>query len=190
MRESELLTVPEAAVVADVDVRDVNRMIDEEILPRELVKLRDGRWLESKACAFVDFYIHTAATLTAEARINVISSALKAMKANKERPRSFDGEFLTINFDRFVERSEERHRKLEEARAAVETDKDILGGIPVFKGTRVPVRDVAASVRKGIAKERILRAYPGMKEGMLELATIYADANPARGRPREARRRS
>lgn len=190
MHGSELLTVSEAAVVADVEVRDVNRMIDEGILPRELVTLRDGRWVESKACGFVNFYIHTAATLTAEARINVISSALKAMKASNEPLRSSEGEFLTINFDRFVERAAERHRKLEEARAAVETDKDILGGVPVFKGTRIPVRDVAASVKKGIAKERILRAYPGMREGMLELATIYADANPARGRPREARRRS
>ncbi len=33
--ESELLITPEAAVVAGVEVRDVNRLIDENILPEE-----------------------------------------------------------------------------------------------------------------------------------------------------------
>jgi uncharacterized protein (DUF433 family) len=201
MYGSELLTVSEAAVVAGVEVRDVNRMIDEDILPKELVKERDGRWIEAKACAFVDFYVHTAATLTAEARLNVISSALKKMNAYKSgswassarvrKDALIDVDLVvSVNFDRFVFEAKTRLDRLEEARAAIETDGEVLGGIPVFKDTRIPVRDVAASMKKGIAKERILRAYPALKESMLELAVIYADANPPRGRPRENRRRS
>jgi hypothetical protein len=36
--------------------------------------------------------------------------------------------------------------------------------------------------------ERILRGYPELDERMLELAVIYADANPARGRPKGSSR--
>ena len=41
----ELLTPPEAAVVAGVTVRDVNRAIDERLLPDRLYALEDGRRL-------------------------------------------------------------------------------------------------------------------------------------------------
>jgi hypothetical protein len=37
--DSELLTTTEAAVVADVSVRDVNHLIDEEVLPKQLYKI-------------------------------------------------------------------------------------------------------------------------------------------------------
>jgi uncharacterized protein (DUF433 family) len=38
------------------------------------------------------------------------------------------------------------------------SDPDILGGMPVIKGTRLPVYDLAASVRAGIPRDRILAA--------------------------------
>jgi uncharacterized protein (DUF433 family) len=58
------------------------------------------------------------------------------------------------------------------------SDPEILGGMPVIKGTRVPVYDLAASVRAGIPRDRILAAYPTIKEHHLELAVAYAEANP------------
>jgi len=50
----------------------------------------------------------------------------------------------------------------------------------------VPVHDVAASITAGQSTERILASYPGIDTEKVELATIYAQANPARGRPRHA----
>lgn len=61
---------------------------------------------------------------------------------------------------------------------------DVLGGIPVIRGARVPVYDVAASVAAGISMDRILAAYPSIDAEKVELAQLYAEANPARGRPR------
>jgi uncharacterized protein (DUF433 family) len=66
----------------------------------------------------------------------------------------------------------------------VVSDPEILSGTPVIRGTRVPVYDVAASVASGIPIDRILSAYPGLQREHVELATIYAEANPQRGRPR------
>jgi uncharacterized protein (DUF433 family) len=63
-------------------------------------------------------------------------------------------------------------------------DPEILGGIPVIRNTRIPVYDVAASASAGISTDRVLGAYPGLTAREVELATLYAEANPQRGRPR------
>ena len=54
--EPELLTTPEAAVVAGVDVRDVNRLIDEHILPEDLYTNEDSRRVWAWACTLIRFY--------------------------------------------------------------------------------------------------------------------------------------
>lgn len=61
---------------------------------------------------------------------------------------------------------------------AIVSDPEILGGIPVIKGTRVLVYDVAASIMAGISRDRILAAYPTIEEHHLDLAVAYAKANP------------
>jgi hypothetical protein len=38
-------------------------------------------------------------------------------------------------------------------------DPNILGGMPVIKGTRVLVYDLAASVKAGVPRDRILATY-------------------------------
>jgi uncharacterized protein (DUF433 family) len=58
------------------------------------------------------------------------------------------------------------------------SDPEILWGMPVIKGTRVPVYDLAASVKAGIPRDRILAAYPTIQDYHLDLAVAYAEANP------------
>jgi uncharacterized protein (DUF433 family) len=74
---------------------------------------------------------------------------------------------------------------------AIVSDSEILWGMPVIKGTRVPVYDLAASMKAGIPRDRILAAYPTIKEHHLDLAVAYTEANPlakmpssAKGRPK------
>jgi uncharacterized protein (DUF433 family) len=67
---------------------------------------------------------------------------------------------------------------------AIVSDPEILDGMPVIKGTRVPVYDLAASAKAGIPQRRILAAYPTVKEHHLGLAVAYAEANPLELQPR------
>lgn len=67
------------------------------------------------------------------------------------------------------------------ARDAAVSDPEILGGVPVLRGTRVPVHDVAASVAVGLPPDRILAAYPSLDADRIALATIYTQVCPARG---------
>ncbi|WP_373371509.1 DUF433 domain-containing protein [Microvirga sesbaniae] len=66
------------------------------------------------------------------------------------------------------------------------SDPETLGGMPVTKGTRVLAYDLAASVKAGIPRDRILAVYPTIKEHHLDLAVAYVDANPS---PRQTRHR-
>lgn len=188
----EALTPTEAAVVSSVAVRDVNRVIDEKILPEGLYKVgRDrSRRFSANACAFISFYFRSANQLTSEERVRTI--ALASKRLGKETTNDLEREwiirqdFLSIDLAPFLRSTRQRLARLSAARALVVEDSDILGGTPVLKGTRIPVYDVAASVTAGLLTERILAAYPGLTDEALELAALYAEANPQRGRPRRS----
>jgi uncharacterized protein (DUF433 family) len=193
----ELLTPPEAAVVASVTVRDINRVIDERILPERFYTLEGGRRLHVTACPLVGFYFHAAKALTSEERgllIRRLSERIGPEMARRpiahwrksSRPADWtvnDG-FLTVSLWEFATGAEDRHAKLAEAREMVVEYPDILDGTPVIRGTRIPVYDVAASAAADLPRGRIRSAYPTLDDRMIELATIYAEATPPRGRPR------
>ncbi len=183
--DTELLTPAEAAVIAAVTVRDINRLIDEKILPDRLYTLDGGRRLHAAACPMAGFYFRAAKELTPDERALVIHQ-LYARQEKSLRPDDWivHHDFLTVNLEGFVADAQERHAKLAEARKMVVEDPDILGGTPVICSTRIPVYDVAASMAAGLSRERIRAAWPGLDDRMIELAVIYAVANPPRGRPR------
>ena len=178
------LTPAEAAVVAGVSVRDVHRMIDEHILPERYFETFESRSFKRQACVFISFYMGSADRLTSEERQRTIAIASNIADWAKSK-KTVQDEFLTIDLTPFSRGVEERLRRLQAAREIVVSDPEILGGIPVVKGTRVPVHQVAAAVAAGTPVERILASYPSLKPGQVELAALYAEANPQRGRPRQ-----
>lgn len=70
------------------------------------------------------------------------------------------------------------------ARETVTEEPEILGGIPVIKGSRVAVYDIAAAFDAGTPVDGILKSYPSLKDWQVELASVYAKAVPLKGRPK------
>ena len=68
-------------------------------------------------------------------------------------------------------------------------DPDILGGTPVFKGTRIPVRLVATMIADGVDADEILAGYPKLDRRLVSLASIWTAAHPRRGRPKSLKER-
>jgi uncharacterized protein (DUF433 family) len=94
-------------------------------------------------------------------------------------------EFLSIDLKPFLRSTSERWTRFLAAQDLVSSSPDTLGGTPVIKGTRIPVYDVAASVAAGHSTDRILAAYSSrLTAEQVELAALYAKANPPQGRPR------
>jgi uncharacterized protein (DUF433 family) len=190
---TELLTASEAAVVSAVSVRDIHRLIDESILPDFFFRGGTGRYVLAAACSLIAFYFESAKRLTAEERLWAIRNAEPRLRGDRTLPTllkedwTFRDEFLTIDLEPFLYRAWERLARLEQARAMIVSSPEVLSGTPVIRGTRVPVYDVAASVVAGIPRDRILAAYPSLDADQVDLAALYAEAVPPRGRPRYRR---
>lgn len=189
---AEMLKASEAAVVSRVSLRDVNRVIDEHILPDAFVSVDDGRHVLAGACSLISFYFESAKRLTAEERLLAIRTAGGRLTEARALPWAallredwtIRHEFLTIDLMPFMRSASERLADLDAARALVVSTSAILGGTPVIGGTRVPAHDVAAAVATGHPLARILEAWPSLDQEKIRLAAIYAEANPLRGRPR------
>lgn len=70
------------------------------------------------------------------------------------------------------------------ANSVVHTDPDVLGGTPVFVGTRVPVQSLFDYLEGGETLEEFLRQFPSVKRGQA-IAALQAgrDALLSRARP-------
>src|SRR5689334_4877596 len=78
-----------------------------------------------------------------------------------------------------------RHiRDLRRAERLAASDTDLLGGVPVFRGTRIPIHTIADLLKQGETPEQLRNGYPRLTDKMIRLAPIYAGAHPLRGRPR------
>lgn len=68
----------------------------------------------------------------------------------------------------------------------VATDPSVLGGEPVFRGTRLAVRRIGEAAERPAAVKEMLEDYPYLKAEDVEFARRFARAYPRVGRPRES----
>ena len=181
----EHLTTTEAAVAAGVSLPQVNRVIDEKILPDDWYSTSPTRTVRTDACLLISFYFETADWLTASARLQTIRNAV-AHGHTWEQWKNYavDDHFLTVRFADLWKSVNGRLQKLAAAEKMVVEDPEIMGGTPIIRGTRIPVQIVAALFDARTPMERILQSYPSLTESQVELASIYAKAVPQRGRPK------
>lgn len=71
----------------------------------------------------------------------------------------------------------------------IEIDPDKMGGVPVIRGTRVPVRTLAKLVEGGESRRALKEDYPHIPEEAYDIAVLWARGNPKRGRPAKRGRR-
>lgn len=182
---SDNLSATEAAIAAGVSVADVNRVVDRNILPNALFSAAGSRTFRKEACVFISFYFGTAESLTSAARIRAIQDGLNHSQTWSElkKWKSKESEAIEVTFSPFMQAVEDRLEQLQRAQDLVAEDPEILRGIPVFKGTRIPVHDVADLVEEGIPTEELKEMYPRLGSEHFELAPVYAKAHPKRGRP-------
>ncbi len=188
LADAEMLKVTEAAVVSQVNLREVNRAIDDNVLPEGWFVRNETRRISSDACWLITFYVESAEKLTVPERQFAIHTIALRVHDRQHGQTDWivrDG-YLTIDFAPFVQRSADRLQRLTLARKLVETSDEILGSTPVIKGTRIPVYNIAAAIEAGEKPEELLRHYPALDREKIELAALYAEAYPQRGRPRRS----
>jgi uncharacterized protein (DUF433 family) len=161
-------------------------MIDKRILPKKLYKTSVSRTVRKDACLWIAFYFETEEVLTAAARVKAIRGAMVRNRSWTELRHCKFEESRTVQvlLSSIWEDVDRRLSQLKDAQQMVVEDPEILRSTPVIRGTRIPVHDVASLVDAGTPVQEILGIYPRLTPSEIELASIYAKANPQRGRPR------
>ncbi len=177
-QETDLFTPAEAAVLSRLSLKAVNNAIDKKtILARRSGR---GRLLDRPALLSLALERRLAGDTTPEFRRRLFAEIAAA-------PRRRVVTVGALKVDLIEPRREvmERVKQLRRAERFVIVDPEIMGGNPVFRGTRVPVHLIDEKLRLGETVERLREDYPRVAEEMIRLAPIYAAAHPLRGRPRK-----
>ena len=181
--DNPLFTPTEAAVLTRLSVKAVNNAIDKKTVPA-VAGSRAGystRLLDLRALMSLTLERRLADRFVPELRREVFDALAGAERRNAV---SLDGGFLKIDLREPRRELATSIRELRRARQLVLSDPHIMGGDPVFRGTRVPVHLIATLVGQGSSAADVLEGYPRLTVEMVRLALIYAAAYPLRGRPR------
>ena len=173
------LSANEAASVTSVPLKQVHRIVDAGLLEGAVENRAGMRVIVGRGLIGLKLAHETADLLTPEGRRQVLKKLLQRPKA-----KTIGYSALTLDV-RPIEIAIQRGlNTLEKAKRMVAIDKDVLGGAPCFKGTRIPVHDIATMITNGDQKSAILKAYPQLTAKQIDLAVVYTEAYPRRGRPR------
>jgi uncharacterized protein (DUF433 family) len=181
--DSSLFTPAEAAVLTRLSLKAVNNAIDKNMVS---VVVRSGtngagRFLNQRALLALALEYRLANRFFPEVRRRLFD-VLAA--SPRKAVLSVDEGLVKVDLQEPRRDLAASLRALRRARSLVVTDAEILGGDPVFRGTRVPVHLIAAMLEQGSTEADILKAYPRITAEMVRLASSYAQAYPVRGRPR------
>jgi uncharacterized protein (DUF433 family) len=178
-----LYTPTEAAVLTGLPLKAVNNAIDKKTIgtvPGEDAG-RPTRLLDVHALVSLTLEKRLADRLAPELRRKVFD----AYAASPRRVVSLEGGLLKIDLREPRRELAISLRELRRVRRLVVSDPKIMGGDPVFRGTRVPVHLIADLAAQGATEAELLEGYPRLTAEMIRLAPVYAAAYPLRGRPRK-----
>ncbi|MDQ8031376.1 MAG: DUF433 domain-containing protein [Bordetella sp.] len=197
---SAFVPVAEAAFIGNVTASQLNRLVDENLVPEPLLLREQGRRRHARLlAALAGFFFESETVLTQAARTQVLATLMRRIAA-APRPEAVlalcdtqtidwrvalpGAAQIVVDLSLVVARAVARAGQVDRARALIVARPDTLGGAPCFAGTRIPLQVVQDSLAQAISSERLLAAYPALTPAHLEAARLLGRIAPARGRPR------
>ncbi len=176
-----LFTPTEAAVLTGLSLKAVNNAIDRNTV-EAVSGEKGGRMLDARALVSLSIERRLSASIaTPELRRKVFD----ALSDGPRNVVSLEGGLIKIDLRQPRRDLAASMRDLRRARRMVVSDPEILGGDPVFRGTRVPVHMIAELVAQGSKPAELIESYPRLTAEMIRLAPVYAAAYPLRGPKRK-----
>ncbi|RKH52472.1 DUF433 domain-containing protein [Corallococcus sp. AB049A] len=192
LRPWRRLSVEELATLAEVPSRRVWQELEEGILPGRA----KGRTRHSFGPRDVFYFrlvrhLEKALTLTQSVRRELHEAIYRVHEHPSSWLKTDKGWELTpvqASFDArqpFAE-SVKKVRLFVHGKRRIESRPDILGGEPVFKGTRIAVRHVGDLLLKGVPRAEVREDFPRLDDEDLTFAALFAQLPRPPGRPRKA----
>jgi len=173
--KEQLLSAHEAACVTGMPLKQVRRIIDAGLLS-EFVKKPNGthtRMISKHALVGLKLAYETNEILTLKGRRRLVRRVLEDPDATTVREES-----ISVDVSSMKEDVDRGIASLERAKKIVVSDKEILGGMPCFKGTRIAVHYIAAMRESGDQVDSIFKAYPTLNKEQVIAAEYFAKAYP------------
>lgn len=184
MHEGRTFTVPEAAAILERPQKQISNALARELAllsPKPLTLSQgSGRIVTGAGLFALELLCAIKDLFTVEGRRRVLSNALRLSAGDEVQEGC-----VVVRLAEHRARVDERKNRLAEAEALIVRDPEILGGEPHVRGTRIPAYLVGALARKhGVVEAH--KTYPSISRQKIELVALYVEANPRKGRPRQA----
>lgn len=190
VNHSEMYSLKETAALAGLSERALRNEVDRGIVrPRKMARgaRRDLR-LPTEAILYLMLVRETPFALTRTDRSNLYRLLVgreKQYGAWTSTGNALKSGIVTIDAAAPRRRLAERLRIYRRGLARLARSSDILGGEPVFAGTRIAVRHVGQLALRGVETAEILADFPTLSADDVAFARIYVGMKPPPGRPRK-----
>jgi uncharacterized protein (DUF433 family) len=120
-------------------------------------------------------------------RKKILAAIRKAMKDQPWPDTVRVSDLMTLHVGPVVQEITALAEQFDEWKNRLVTRNDILGGEPVFPGSRLAVRHVGLMAERDESTKNILEDYPYIPERDVAFARLFARAYPRVGRPHATR---
>lgn len=176
-------TPAQASAVAKLPLKAVQKLIDGRLIrPRRIRSGRETqRLLSPEQLVYLRLEAEGVRLLPLAARREVAQAVVSKPEVHSIAVAG--GSALVIEVEHARREVERELNRLRKAQAMIVSDREIMRGTPIYKGTRIPVELVAEMTAEGATVEEVLAGYPALRREQVELAPLYVAAFPRRGRP-------
>jgi uncharacterized protein (DUF433 family) len=176
-------TPAQASAIANLPLPAVHKLIERRLIrPR---RRRTGRSIQRMLSREQVLYLRLEAEGVRLLPIAARRAIAKKIEASPEIDFVVltEGSALVLQVKSVRLEVDQDLKKLERAKNMIASEPEIMRGTPVYCGTRIPVELIADMLSQGATPEEILEGYPALDREKVELAPLYVQAFPRRGRP-------
>ncbi|CAJ0785336.1 DUF433 domain-containing protein [Ralstonia chuxiongensis] len=188
MCTTRFISLAEAAFMVGATEHEISRLLADRVLALPLVDDGSAEKLVPLVAPLASFCLATHGDLTPLAQARVIRTLTERVKARQdfelflglhEQLGSTDFNWtvawscITMDIWPFVAESLERAAQIAQARSVIRSDPKVMGGLPCFSGTRLPVANLLALKRGGLGFAALKAAYPFLIEELVTAAEVY-----------------
>lgn len=193
MRQSGAFATKEVAVLSGLSEKAIRHEMARDIASPDRVRVGKAtrRRMGPRDVYYLSLVAHLPVALRPEDRRDLYELVRRRRRESGRWQASPGRLCLHGDIDIVIDTSGIRHqlarrlRDYRHGRRRIVSDPNVVGGEPVFVGSRIPVRHIGMLAEKGVPAVEILEDYPSLGVRDVAFARLFVALRPDPGRPRK-----